>query len=162
MLFQRENDFDEAINNAVKINLPENPRFVKNLTKAIIAQESSFDPKAFRVEPKINDASRGLMQILYRTAKGVGYAGNSQDLFDPKINIVYGQKYLIAQLKRYPASLEDAISAYNGGHALKLKSGGYSNQFYVDMTKKYLTYFLAVDSGDQVAIQKAQDAIKKK
>ena len=39
------------------------------LIKAIIAQESGFRPQAQRAEPRINDASRGLMQILYATAR---------------------------------------------------------------------------------------------
>ena len=42
------------------------------LIKAVIATESSFNPQALRPEPQINDASRGLMQILYGTAKMMG------------------------------------------------------------------------------------------
>lgn len=91
------------------------------LIKAVIGQESAFRADAYRVEAKINDASRGLMQILYRTAQGVGYGGPAGDraaltgLFDPATNITYGTAYLAEQIARAGGDIRGGVSAYNGG-----------------------------------------------
>jgi len=88
------------------------------LIKAVIAQESGFVPTAFRNEPQIKDASRGLMQVLYKTAQAMGYKGTADGLFDPAISLEYGTRYL-ADLLNNAAShgwnLDSAISAYNAG-----------------------------------------------
>lgn len=86
-----------------------------SLVKAIIGQESRFDPRAYRVEAKINDASRGLMQILLGTAQGQGFSGTAEDLFDPLTNITYGTSYLARQINR-AGNIEAGVSAYNGGY----------------------------------------------
>lgn len=86
-----------------------------SLVKAIIATESHFKPNAFRNEPQIGDASRGLMQILLRTAQGVGFSGTPQELLQPAINIKYGVAFL-SQLARSKGDLLTAISAYNNGN----------------------------------------------
>jgi soluble lytic murein transglycosylase-like protein len=83
--------------------------------KAVILQESSGNPKAYRAEPRINDASYGLMQLLYRTAKGLGYTGAAEGLYDPDLNIQLGTK-LLGQLRRqYGDNFERVYSAYNSG-----------------------------------------------
>lgn len=90
------------------------------LVQSVIAVESGFRPGAYRAEPKIGDGSSGLMQILYGTAKSVGYFGPSGDstqltgLFDPATNIEYGTKYLAQQYRR-AGNAAGAASAYNGG-----------------------------------------------
>ncbi len=86
------------------------PAFVK----AIIKAESNFNPRAYRAEPGINDASYGLMQILFKTAKGIGYQGGPAGLFDPESNVRFGAKYLGMQLKDL-GSEELATAAYNAG-----------------------------------------------
>lgn len=91
------------------------------LVRAIIASESQFNPSAWRPEPKINDGSAGLMQILLRTAKGTGYDGPLGErlqltgLFDPTTNIEYGTAYLAEQFNRAGGDISGAASAYNGG-----------------------------------------------
>lgn len=60
---------------------------------AIIEIESSFDPQAYRAEPRLNDGSYGLMQLLGSTARGLGYVPDDLDgLFDPETNISLGMK----------------------------------------------------------------------
>jgi len=84
--------------------------------KAIIGAESNFNPNAYRTEPKINDASYGLMQILYSTAVSLGYTGPPEGLFDPMTNIGLGTKYLAQLIKHYgSSSFERIYSAYNSG-----------------------------------------------
>lgn len=104
------------------------------LIKAIIAQESSFRPNAYRAEVAIGDASRGLMQILLSTAKGEGYTGIGGDptqgtgLFNPATNIEFGTSYLASQLQRTGGNVRDAISAYNGGFRPNLGFGKVTTQ----------------------------------
>lgn len=83
--------------------------------QAWIQTESSFNPQAYRAEPQIQDASYGLMQLLYRTAQGLGYDGEPAGLFDPSVNIDLGTK-LIAQLRAaYGDDVQRVYSAYNSG-----------------------------------------------
>jgi len=91
------------------------------LVRAVIATESQFTPGAYRPEPKINDGSAGLMQILLGTARGTGYLGPLGDkatltgLFDPATNIDAGTAYLAKQYDRAGGDIRGAASAYNGG-----------------------------------------------
>lgn len=83
--------------------------------KAVIGTESNFDAYAYREEPRISDASYGLMQLLTKTARGLGFSGWEDDLYNPEINIDYGTK-LLAQLRsRYGSDFKRIYSAYNSG-----------------------------------------------
>ena len=128
------------------------------LVKAIIAVESGFNPMAYRAEParpslpptadfpQGGDASFGLMQLLARTARGLGYIGQLDGLFNPSINIDLGVRLLSNDLRR-TGSLTDSVSAYNGGirpslgYGSPLASGKYANQSYVDSVLRNLDYF---------------------
>ncbi len=112
------------------------------LVKAVIAQESGFRSNAYRAEPRINDASRGLMQVLYRTAQSqLGYSGTPDGMFDPATSIDLGTKYLAWQQERYqrsPRQLTDTIAAYNAGTAYYNELLGlYDNQAYVTSVFRY-------------------------
>lgn len=113
------------------------PYFVK----AIVATESSFNPKAYRAEPQIGDASRGLMQTLYRTAKDMGYTGTPEGLFDPATSLEYGTRYVAYQLRRYNGSLPHAAAAYNAGTAFTDSMGKFRNQGYVDRVMGFYKQF---------------------
>lgn len=96
--------------------------------QAVIATESSFRPDAYREEPG-GDGSIGLMQLRLSTARGLGYTGTKERLFDPAINIAYGVK-LLAEIEQ---RIRDAtgraqdwpavVSAYNGGFRPSLGFG---------------------------------------
>lgn len=91
-----------------------------SLILAVCGQESGFRPTAYRPEPQIKDASYGLMQLLGKTARGLGYlddvgcAKELSGLFDPETNINLGAK-LLAENFAHAGSLAGAVSAYNGG-----------------------------------------------
>ncbi len=87
--------------------------------KAVIGTESGFDPDAYRAEPQIDDASYGLMQLLYRTAQGLGYSGPPEGLFEPRTNIMLGAKLLGQLVSRYGMDFEKVYSAYNSGSPTK-------------------------------------------
>lgn len=83
---------------------------------AVIEVESAFDPNAYRAEPKISDASYGLMQLLSRTARGLGFEGDVSGLFEPAVNIELGTK-LLGQLRAsYGDDFQRVYSAYNSGN----------------------------------------------
>jgi hypothetical protein len=130
--FARENEFDSLIwSHGQAANVD------PLLIKAIIAQESGFNPQAQRAEPRLNDASRGLMQILYATARGLGYSGSPDGLFDPDTNLTYGTAYLSQQLMRYGGDMLSAAAGYNAGTARKNPDGTFVNQAYVDGVERY-------------------------
>ena len=83
--------------------------------QAVIETESSWNPQAYRAEPQINDASYGLMQLLYATARKLGYIGTEVGLYDPVTNIDLGTK-LLGQLRAsYGDDFRRVYSAYNSG-----------------------------------------------
>jgi len=92
------------------------------LTFSVIVIESAGNPNAYREEPQINDASIGLMQILFKTAKSVGYGGESRGLFDPETNIKYGTKYLSKCYLSEKGDIYNTFRAYNGGTAWRKSS----------------------------------------
>jgi len=111
------------------------------LIKAIVAAESNFNPKAHRNEPKINDASYGLMQTLLGTARWMGYTGPSDGLYVPENSIEFGTRYLKHQLVRYNGQTRFAVAAYNSGTAYQKENGQFSNQPYVDRVMRYYDQF---------------------
>lgn len=138
------------------------------LIKAIISLESEFVAGAYRNEaprsslpptpdfPNGGDRSIGLMQLLVRTARTLGYSGPIGDrstlsgLYDPATNIHLGTILLrdnVAEAKRRGLGIDAAISAYNGGwrpslgYGGRLANGQYANQGYVNVVAERMEYF---------------------
>ena len=138
------------------------------LIKAIMSLESEFLPGAYRNEPARSslpptpdfpaggDRSIGLMQLLVRTARTLGYTGAVGDrstltgLYDPATNIALGVELLrddVAEAARRGLGLDAAVSAYNGGwrpslgFGAKLSSGQFANQSYVNVVQARAQYF---------------------
>lgn len=114
-----ENTYDDIIRDAYNAF----PSVPVEVIKAIIATESGFRKDAIRGEPQRGDASYGLMQLTYNTARGVGYGGTRENLIIPAINVYYGTK-LLASLWAKLGNWEDVFSAYNGGIRPHLGFGG--------------------------------------
>ena len=111
------------------------------LVKAIVAAESSFRPTAYRAEPHIGDASYGLMQTLFRTAKDMGYTGTPEGLYDAATSLEFGTRYLAQQLRRYNGKIPYAVAAYNSGTAYVGNDGRFKNQAYVDRVLRFYAQF---------------------
>lgn len=102
--------YDDEIAYASKTyNVPE------SWIRAVIQVESSWNPRAYRYEAKINDASYGLMQLLSSTAYNLGHTGTVNDLYDPFTNIMLGTKLLAENIGRFGDDFERVYSAYNSG-----------------------------------------------
>jgi soluble lytic murein transglycosylase-like protein len=131
-----------------------------NLAKAIVAVESSWDPKVSRYEKNwgylyfvreyaeknnitvetettLQSMSIGLMQIMGTVARELGFDGNLSDLFKPDVNVFYGCKKLKQLLRKYPSEI-DVISSYNQGSPKKTDGGLHRNFQYVDKVSKVL------------------------
>ncbi len=88
---------------------------------AFVAVESSFNPRAYRFEPHLGEASYGLMQTLESTARDLGFTGPAEALFDPATSLTFGMRYLRwswdllrQRLGRDPDTTE-WVAAYNAG-----------------------------------------------
>jgi hypothetical protein len=104
------------------------------LVAAVVEQESDFDPLAYREEPHLGDASRGLMQLLYSTARGLGYNGPPDGLFDIETNLQLGSSFLRHLLHRY-GDQRSALAAYNAGEPAVDSKGWECVRRYVEKTQ---------------------------
>ena len=83
--------------------------------KAIINQESGFNPKATSKK-----GAMGLMQLMPKTAESLGI----KDAYNPYQNIEGGVKYLKGLMDKYNNNPELALAAYNAGSGAVQKYGG--------------------------------------
>lgn len=89
------------------------------LARAVVHVESRFNP---RVTGRAGEI--GLMQIKLQTARGMGYSGSRQALYDPETNIRYGMKYLAKAYELAGGDLCGTILRYNAGHYARRMSAG--------------------------------------
>jgi hypothetical protein len=156
LMWAAEYDFDGLIRAAASNERPTGwsvDAFMA-LMKAHIGAESSFSPGAYHFDPKVNDASRGLMQIEGATARDLGYFGDLGDdntrtggLYDPELNVRLGAQLIHRNLSYARQYLDAAISAYNAGFGgswmgKQTAPGVFVNQTYVDRVKQYFAHFL--------------------
>ena len=82
------------------------------LAHAVVFSESSYNSKARGSAGEI-----GLMQLKLATARGVGYGGSAQALYDPETNLKYGMAYLGKAYELSGGTTCGTILRYNAGHA---------------------------------------------
>lgn len=80
--------------------------------RAVVRIESNFNPRATGSQREV-----GLMQIKYETARGIGFTGTREELYEPNTNLKWGMKYLAMAWKLGGATPCGAVLRYQAGHA---------------------------------------------
>jgi soluble lytic murein transglycosylase-like protein len=93
---------------SAQFNLP------TGMLSAVCYVESHHNAKALHIDDGGSN-SVGLCQLHSSTARMLGFKGDEQLLFNPKINAYWAAAYLRHQLDRYDNDAMMAISAYNAG-----------------------------------------------
>ena len=81
-----------------------------DLAHAVVRHESGYNARATGQAGEV-----GLMQIKLATARGIGFRGSRQQLYDPETNIRWGMKYLGEAQRLAGGSECGTLSRYNGG-----------------------------------------------
>ena len=106
---------------------------------ATILTESGGNPFAYRYEPRLDQSSLGVMQVLEGTAESLGL-DDPERLFDPEICIHYGAK-LIAEQSRF--TLLDPVlvaAAYNAGR-IAPGSNKWNLRMFDDYAGKWVRFY---------------------
>lgn len=87
---------------------------------AYCEMESSFNPRAYRFEPHLGEASYGLMQVLESTARDRGLIGPPSNLYEPEIGLEIGCAHVIwtrdfLASRGAPSDPVSVALAYNAG-----------------------------------------------
>ena len=107
---ERLHRFDSFIRGAAqRYQLPE------SLIRAVVHTESNYSSGAVS-----RAGAMGLMQLMPRTAKGLGVT----DAFDPRQNVYGGSRYLRLLANRYDGDMVLVLAAYNAGAGNVEKYGG--------------------------------------
>ena len=93
-------------------NIPE------ELVHRVVKRESTYNPRAY------NSGNYGLMQIRYNTAKGLGYTGTAEGLFDAETNLKYATKYLAGAWMVADNQNDGADKLYASGYYYHAKRKG--------------------------------------
>lgn len=100
------------------------------LAYGLVHTESSFKPTA-----KSGVGARGLTQVMPKTAAWMIPGTKAEDLYNPRVNLKLGFRYLNQLIDKYQGDVRLALLAYNRGPGTVdkiLKKGGDPNNGYAD------------------------------
>ena len=100
----------------IKMLLLENARNSLYVTPALAMAVAKVESD-FRANAVSKKGAIGVMQIMPRTAF-LEFGVKRKDLFNPKINVNIGVKFLDKLIKTYKGDIGIALSHYNGGSAV--------------------------------------------
>lgn len=106
-------ELDKLITHYAKLNgVPE------DLVHRVVRRESTYNPRAY------HNGNYGLMQIRYNTAKGLGYDGPPEGLFDAETNLKYATQYLRGAWVVAENQNDNAVKLYASGYYYHAKRKG--------------------------------------
>ena len=120
----------------IKMLLLENARNSLYVTPALAMAVAKVESD-FRANVVSKKGAIGVMQIMPRTAL-LEFGVKRMDLFNPKINIQIGVKFLDRLIKAYKGDIGVALSHYNGGSAV----GKWPNVKIIPATYPYVVKVL--------------------
>ncbi|ACP25886.1 lytic murein transglycosylase [Sinorhizobium fredii NGR234] len=88
------------------------------LVHRVVKRESNYNPRAY------SRGNYGLMQIRYNTARGLGYDGPAEGLFDAETNLKYATKYLRGAWMVADNQHDGAVKLYASGYYYHAKRKG--------------------------------------
>ena len=116
-----------------------------HLLLAVVAQESAGDQFAARAEPRINDQSRGLAQVLTGTLAQMQAEGRvprewgPDDLWNPQINLQVADAVLRRQIAWWSGDLPRAVASYNAG--INIRQGDPLTREFPGYSTAVLAYY---------------------
>ncbi|MEY9829230.1 soluble lytic murein transglycosylase-like protein [Sinorhizobium fredii] len=84
----------------------------------VVKRESNYNPHAY------SKGNYGLMQIRYNTARGLGYDGPAEGLFDAETNLKYATRYLRGAWMVADNQHDGAVKLYASGYYYHAKRKG--------------------------------------
>ena len=90
----------------------------ESLIHRVIVRESKYQPNL------ISKGNIGLMQIKLATARGLGYSGTADGLYDANTNMTYAVKYLAGAWRTANGNADQAVSYYARGYYYAAKAKG--------------------------------------
>lgn len=112
------------------------------LLMAIARHESALDPMARATDPRdlARGGSFGLVQMSLATARGLGYKGAADGLYDPEVNLALGAKYMAQNATRVGRDPKDLAAAHNSGRSFAKAPAITRSDYVPKVMKFYPTY----------------------
>jgi soluble lytic murein transglycosylase-like protein len=85
-----------------------------SFARAIVRVESNWNPHLTGAAGEV-----GLMQIKHETARGLGFRGSREQLYDPATNIRWGMEYLAGAWKLAGGDHCGTVLRYQAGHGAR-------------------------------------------
>lgn len=122
-------DIDESLAHAI-YEAAQLEGLSPKLAYGLVRTESSFKSTA-----KSGVGARGLTQVMPKTAAWMVPGTKAEDLYNPRVNLKLGFRYLNQMIDKYQGNVRLALLAYNRGPGTVdkiLKRGGDPNNGYAD------------------------------
>lgn len=92
-----------------------------DFARAVVRVESSWNPMTTGAAGEV-----GLMQIKPETARGLGFQGSREQLYEPDTNVRWGMKYLAGAWKLADGDICQTVLRYQAGHGASTMTGAAS------------------------------------
>ncbi|MGQ7790878.1 lytic transglycosylase domain-containing protein [Faunimonas sp. B44] len=117
------------------------------LAHAVVRKESGYNAKA------TGRGTVGLMQIKPATARGIGFKGTTEELYQPETNLAWGMKYLGKAHELGGGDVCGTALRYQGGHRATRMTA--ASRRYCEDLKRIMARQGVIGTGAEVAVAAA-------